>query len=228
MDENESLQPTNVSVDPVRRPSPYELLIRQSRKMGRFATRTYDVTKEFLKADITALHPDAILFKHREQTPKHDNDDTVESGGKEKESTLKSEGSVSDIVKYSQQVLAAARTVPLPWNLFPDSVIVDRSKITIIKQNFFWSSETITVRAEDILNVTSTLGPIFGSIVISTRIMNSTDHFEIDSFWRKDAIYMKQIIQGYMIAIHSKIDTATMERQKLIDTLLKLGRDSKF
>lgn len=211
MDEDKSLRPNNVTIDPPGRPSPYDLLLRQSRKMGSLATRTYDITKEFLKSDVSRLHPDAVLFKNK----------VTASPDKLKED------SINSIVKYSHQILAAARTVPMPWNLFPDSVIVDRSKVTIVKQTFFWSSETITIRIEDILNVTSSVGPFFGSITVSVRIMNSTDHYEIDSFWRKDAIYLKQIIQGYMIAQHSEIDTNSLERRELIDTLLKLGRDSR-
>ncbi|HEY0965473.1 MAG TPA: hypothetical protein VGE13_03260 [Candidatus Saccharimonadales bacterium] len=213
MNEDESLKPTNIPVEPPSpsHVSPYELLLRQSRKMGSFATRTYDITKEFLKTDVTQLRPDAALFKYRQR------------GGKQTEN----DESINAIVKYSHQVLASARTVLLPWSPFPDSVIVDRSKVTIIKQTFFWSSETITIRIEDILNVTSTLGPLFGSITISSRVMNSTDHFEIDSFWRKDAIYLKQIIQGYMIALHSKVDTSRLSKDELVHTLLQLGRDSK-
>ena len=211
MDENEALPPITAPADDTRRKiNPYELLMRQSRKMGSFATRTYDATKQFLKSDVGRLHPDTILFRNFVQP---------------KEAARGS--SISDIVRHSHEVLAASKTVPLPWNLFPDSVIVDRSKVTIIKQTFFWSSETITIRVEDILNVTSGLGPLFGSITVSVRVMNSTDHYEIDGFWRKDAIRLKQIIQGYMIAIHSKLDTEPLEKKELTETLLKLGRDSR-
>lgn len=215
MNENESLQPTNLPVEPPvpNRTSPYELLMRQSRKMGSFATRTYDITKEFLKTDVSQLHPDAVLFKYRQRSDKPQVD--------------KTNNSINSVVKYSHQVLAAAKTVLLPWDLFRDSVIVDRSKVTIIKQTFFWTSETITIRIEDILNVTSSLGPLFGSITISSRVMNSTDHFEIDAFWRRDAIYLKQIIQGYMIALHSKVDTRSLNREELINTLIQFGRDSR-
>ncbi len=216
MNKDESLQPTNLPVEPPApsRTSPYDLLMRQSRKMGSFATRTYDITKEFLKTDVSQLHPDAVLFKYRQRN-------------ENQKDQKQDKPSVNSIVKYSHQVLAAAKAVLLPWDLFPDSVIVDRSKVTIIKQTFFWSSQTITIRVEDILNVTSSLGPLFGSITISSRVMNSTDHFEINYFLRKDAIYLKQIIQGYMIAIHSKVDTSKMGREELIDTLIQLGQDSR-
>src|SRR6478735_1433247 len=62
MDDEKSLNQAPLSDSPQARPSPYELLIRQSRKMGGLAARTYDVTKEFLQQDVSALHPDKVLF----------------------------------------------------------------------------------------------------------------------------------------------------------------------
>ena len=215
MDENESLRPTNVSVDDQRQKiSPYNLLMRQSRKMGRFATRTFDVTKEFLKKDVTTLNPvnpDRILFGKKVQG---------EPQAKEKD-----RNEMRTVVRKSHEVLASARTVILPMNLFPDTITVDRTKITITKRTFFWSAQVISLRVEDILNVSCSVGPLFGSITVSTRVMNSTDHFEINYFWRRDALYIKQLIQGYYIAQHNQIETKGLSRSELIEALLELGSD---
>lgn len=183
--------------------------------MGEFATKTYDVTKEFLKKDVSVLSPsspESILFG-KQGTLKQNQD-------------IKDPRSIRRIVKRSHEVLAGARTVPLPVNLFPDTIIVDRTKVTITLRTFFWTSQVITIRIEDILSVTSNFGPFFGSLMISSRIMNSTDHFEVNYFWRRDAEYLKQIIQGYVIAQHNAIETTHMDKHELIDTLLELGRDS--
>lgn len=245
--------------------SPYELLMRQSRKMGGVATRTFDVTKEFLKQDVSTLHPDRILFGRRgdmmnamspgasagesNTAPKRSNDNSPEKdvspdGGPgsvkaktsqgiresdERDShTLDPRDGLRRIVRKSHQLLASAQTVILPVNLFPDSVTVDRTKVTITKRTFFWSSSVISIRIEDVLNVACSTGPIFGSLTISSRVMNSTDHYEIDYFWRKDALYLKQLIQGYVIAQHNQIETSHLNRRELIQTLLDLGSDSDY
>lgn len=216
MDEDESLRMDNLTVeDSKKSSSPYELLMRQSRKMGGFATRTYDVTKEFLKKDVREMsprRPEAVLFGKKTTGKKGVEPDEAKH--------------IDEVVKRSHEILASARTVILPMNLFTDSVTVDRTKVTITKRTFFWTSQVITVRIEDILGVTSNFGPLFGSLTISTRIMNSTDHFEVNFFWRKDAEYLKRIIQGYVIAQHNSIETKHLSRQELIDTLLELGQDS--
>lgn len=211
MDEDKSLKQSLPMVDDDnKRPSPYELLLRQSRKMGKAATRTYDVTKEFLKQDVSVLRPDQLLSPVRpSRNPR-----------------VPSKAKLRRIVSQSREVLAEGRTVILPVNLFPDTVVVDRTKITITKKTFFWSSQVISIRIEDILNVATSVGPLFGSLTVSSRVMNSTDHFEINYFWRQDAIRLKCIIQGYMIAQHNAIETSHLSKEELIETLEELGRDS--
>ncbi|MES2876156.1 MAG: hypothetical protein V4678_01670 [Patescibacteria group bacterium] len=237
--------------------SPYELLMRQSRKMGGVATRTYDVTKEFLKQDVSTLHPDKILFGIKSgrgklraedrdrRVPAQDNAsdgaDKPEPGSIQARAsegirenqerdmhTLDPREGLRKIVRKSHQLLASAQTVILPINLFPDSVTVDRTKVTITKRTFFWSSSVISIRIEDVLNIACSTGPIFGSLTVSSRVMNSTDHYEIDYFWRKDALYLKQLIQGYVIAQHNQIETSHLNRADLIQTLLDLGSDSDY
>jgi hypothetical protein len=206
MDEDESLNEPKAWQGEERRRrhvSPYELLLRQSRKMGRTATRTYDITRQFLNKDITLRNP--------LQLPQTD--------------ASRSAKKLNRIVTQSQEVLAEAETVILPNNLFPDSVVVDRSMVTITKRTFFWSAEVISIRIEDVLNVTSSVGPFFGSLTISTRVMNSTDHYAINYFWRKDAIRLKHFIHGYIIAIHNGVDTSQLTKDQLIKELSQLGSE---
>jgi hypothetical protein len=221
VDTKKSLQSSTPQIDNhgTALPStPYELLMRQSRKLGSLAARTVGHTKVFLKKDITELRPvrpESILFGRKS--------DPSLNGV-----SVKEVDDTRAAVSKSHEILAGARTIPLPINLFPDSIIVDRTKVTITRRTFFWTSQVITTRIEDILAVTSNFGPIFGSLVISTRVMNSTDHYEVNYFWRKDAEYIKQIIQGYVIAQHNSIQTKHMDRGELVDTLLELGRDSSI
>jgi hypothetical protein len=129
------------------------------------------------------------------------------------------------IVAQSHEVLMVANTV-FPITLFPDTVTVDRTKVTITRRDFFWSSDVMSIRIEDVLNVSASVGPLFGSLTVASRVMSTIDHFQINHFWRNDAIRLKHIIQGYVIAQHNKIDTAHLSRKELIDTIVELGQDS--
>lgn len=182
--------------------------MRLSHKLGVFATKTSSLTHSLVVKNSFAYQ--AII----EKQPKN--------------AFVTSNPTLYNMAERSHEVIGAARTVLLPNNIFPDSVILDRTKLTIIRRSFFWTSEVISFRVEDILNVNCGIGPFFGSITVSTRVMNSTDHYEIDYFWRKDAIQLKELIQGYMIALHNNIDTAHLSTENLRETLLELGRNTSI
>lgn len=128
-------------------------------------------------------------------------------------------------IEDSKKVLITANTV-FPFTPFPDTVIVDRTKVTIVQRTFFMTAKTISLRIEDILNVSTSVGPVFGSIRIATRVMSTVDHFEINYFWRRDAIQLKHVIQGYIIALHGERDIEHLSNEELIPMLSDLGHDS--
>lgn len=197
---------------PAGSPLPYELLVRQSRKLGRAATKTFHDLKHLLNHEITMPSRDQLL-SGLSLVPKLKN-------------TKKSQeiDSLKRLVRKSHEVLASARTVFLV-KLFPDDIIIDRTKITIVKRSFFWSSSVISIRVEDILNVATEVGPLFGSVTVASRVMNSVDHFQIGFLWRGDAIFIKHIIQGYVFALQNNVDIGKLSRKELLDMLSELGHD---
>ena len=129
------------------------------------------------------------------------------------------------ILAESHEVLASATTV-FPFTLFRDDVIVDRNKVTLTKRSFFFTSEVISIRIEDILHVKASSGPFFGSVVLTVRALSAEDHHTINFFWREDAIRLKHIIHGYVIARHNNIDCKHLSKEELIATLTELGHDA--
>lgn len=132
---------------------------------------------------------------------------------------------LKNVVRRSNDILATATTV-FPFDFFPDTISVDRTKVTIKKRTFFWSEEVISFRIEDVLNVSTAVGPFFGSLTIASRVMSTEDHFTTNFLWRSDAIHLKHIIQGYVIARHNGIDTKHLSASNLIKTLKELGHDA--
>ena len=186
--------------------------LRRSQKLGNVAMQGIYATRRFLDSEIAAPAPGSVMPSLVAPEESHS-------------SSLRKIDKLRNIARKSHEVLVSVNTV-FPLTLFVDTVIVDRTKVTIIYRTFFFTSKTISVRIEDILNVTCSVGPFFGSVMISSRIMNSTDHFEIDKFWRYDAIMLKHVIQGYMIALHNKVDVDHLSREELFEHLVELGHES--
>lgn len=188
-------------------PSPW----RRSRQLGRTATSAYSRAIGFLTQDIQLQ----VTVAPHAHTP------DTEFAGQEHDRELRR---LARLINRSSDVLASATTV-FPFDLFPNTITVDRTKITIIKRDFLWSEKVMSIRIEDILNVSTSVGPLFGSLTIASRVMSTEDHFTTSFFWRSDAIYLKHIIQGYVIARHNKIKTSHLSKDELIQTLAKLGHD---
>ncbi|HXH04907.1 MAG TPA: hypothetical protein VNI82_00590 [Candidatus Nitrosotenuis sp.] len=195
--------------NPRRTPNRFKLPVD---KIGTAAIKAVSGTKEFLAKDVKMPSQKSLIGD-------------VGTITKPAFRSARAIAELKSIVKRSREVLISASTV-FPPRLFQDSIIVDRTKVTIIKRTFIWSAEVISIRVEDILNVSTSIGPVFGSINISSRVMNSTDHFQVGSFWRSTVIDVKHIIQGYIIARNNNIDTDHLSIQELISTLEELGQDS--
>jgi hypothetical protein len=235
MDENDkATQQTSLPHANNQNPQSYNFLLRMSRRLGGVATRSFVEVRQFLNQEISVSPSERFLAGMPRIRLQKQNGvgqgATKQSGvegkgrGAKNNNGAKSPENLDAIIKQSHEILAEANTV-FPVTLFPDTVYVDRTKVTIVKRDFFWSSETISFRIEDVLNVSATLGPLFGSLTIASRVMSTIDHFQIRHLWRKDAIHLKHIIQGYVIAQHNKIDVAHLSKEDLIKTLKELGND---
>src|SRR5258707_3132768 len=103
-----------------------------------------------------------------------------------------------EAIKGSNQVLVTATAA---LSLFPDTLTVDRAKLTITKRTFFRTAEVMSIRIEDILNVTATVGPFLGTVKIVSRVMNDEQASVVGPFWLRDAVRAKRITQSYIIAL---------------------------
>lgn len=217
----------------------YGFLLGLSKNLGTVATKSFVEMRDFLNHDVPLPSSERFfntmpMLKHKDEDRHNNNnggDKLVEADKEKKASAKKGQLEVDPtqrlekIVKQSHDVLASANTV-FPVTLFPDTVFVDRTKVTIIRRNFFWSADVMSIRIQDVLNVSASVGPLFGSLTLVSRVMSTVDHFQINYFSRSDATHLKHIIQGYVIAQHNKIDTAHLSKEELIATLEELGHDS--
>ncbi len=193
--------------------SPYVFQYRPDQVIGKTALNSFLSFGNLLHKEVIANPMEQIILHNQSK---------IKEVEVKKNDALKK---LHKIVSKSNEILATATAV-FPFELFPDSITLDRTKVTITKRSFFWSAEVVSIRIEDILNISTGLGPFFGSITIASRVMSSVDHFTIDYFWRKDAIRIKHIIQGYVIAHHNNIEVSHLSKKEMIGMLSELGHDT--
>ncbi len=76
-----------------------------------------------------------------------------------------------------------------------------------------------------VVNVTANVGPLFGSLHIVSRVLNPDKPFDINFLWRLDALKMKRIMQGHIIAMQKEIDVSSLDTPELAKMLERLGED---
>lgn len=133
------------------------------------------------------------------------------------------EAKLKKAVGGSRETLVSATTV-FPFTLFPDTITIDRTKMTIAHRSFFQVAEVVSINIADILNITANVGPFFGSLVMTTRFYESDNlPFEVNYLRREDALRIKRILQGYVIAVQKHIDCSVFEKDELVKMLDQLG-----
>lgn len=128
-------------------------------------------------------------------------------------------------IRGAHEVLCTATTL-FPFTIFPDTITLDRAKLTVTRRTFFGMAEVMSIRIEDILNVTASIGPILGSIKIVSRVFNIEKPYIVDRFKRQDALLIKRVTQGYVIALQREIDCSSLPVHELAAMLEQLGTDA--
>lgn len=164
------------------------------------------------------------MFENNEPTMKlpQESKTITEANAREKQKTAIE---IIDAVGGSQDVLIRVNTV-FPFTLFPDTITIDRTKLTITHRDFFKSGESLSINIEDILNVTANVGPFIGSIKIATRFYGSDKPFIVKNLNRRDVLRIKRILQGYIIAKQKEVDCSALSTGELTKLLDELGKVS--
>lgn len=125
------------------------------------------------------------------------------------------------VVRESHTILAKAHSV-FPLQLFPDSVNIDRHKLTIVRRQFFGIEQKVSVPLENVKNIEADLGPFFGSITITSDLFSNNTQ-KVHSLWRDDAKKIQKLVQGAVVAQSEGIDLNKIEVKQLQKMLTDLG-----
>lgn len=195
-----------------------EFVRKLSRRVGGTAMKTMFVTQAWLQKDITLPSLPKVSSKFVESLT---GEQSIKNILPRPPQATREE--LAQVIEKSNEVLASATTV-FPLTIFPHTIVLDRTKLTITREKLLGEA-VMSIRIEDILNVSAAVGPFFGSLTIATRVLSSDDHFSIGNLWRRDVSHMKRMIQGYVIARQNNITCDHLSRDELASTLQELGQD---
>lgn len=189
--------------------------------LGRFAILQHDISAQRVEHRQTQHDKNSFFahFAHMRPIPAHKRD--MEKGLITKTETQK----LTSLAEGASDNLFIAKTV-FPFVLFTDTIKVDRQKITIVHNDFFWKSRTASTEIKNIMNIAADVGPLFGSITVTSKhFLNNTQ--TIKYLTRSDVVVIQRLLQGFMIAQRAKINTDDIDKKQLLVLLNDLGQENK-
>lgn len=122
-----------------------------------------------------------------------------------------------------------AKTV-FPFTLFPDTLVIDTTKITIASKELFATEYVVTIPLKDLSDVTIQTVLFLGTLVVkympqsSSPGMNEPVEIRIANLKREDAIKAKNILKGALVAKAEEINIAVLPPEEVVKVLEKFGK----
>lgn len=136
------------------------------------------------------------------------------------EKAEKNRQAVEDMVNNSNRVLLKISSV-FPWDLFPSNIIVEETRLTVIHRQLF-SSQAYSVDIKNISNIFINSSILFSQLTIVSDTFTE-NQIIVDRLRKKEAIFIRRIIEGLRMFVDKEIDTTGYKKEELINKLRQLS-----
>lgn len=170
------------------------------------------------RENITATtKPDAIGLEEKKDLEEKGLAEAIKNRARTAE---KNRQAVENMVNNSNRVLIKVSSV-FPFDWFPSSIIIEETRVTIIHRQLL-SSQTHSVDIKNISNVFVDSSIIFAQItIVSDNFVEN--QIIISKLWKKDAIFIRRIIEGLRMFAGQNIDTTDYTVKELVNKLKELS-----
>lgn len=132
---------------------------------------------------------------------------------------------VDFLIKRSDEVVYRIKSV-FPFDFFPDEVIVDRTKIDILYGMFFATREIMSILIENIYEVTIDYSLFFATLRFRV-IGYQVDPPPIYFLKKNEAIRLRHIVTGLILAHKDKLDLRELTIEEVRDKMERIGTARK-
>ena len=145
-----------------------------------------------------------------------------QSTRKEKDQVNQEISKLDKLVDRSQNILYRIKAV-FPFNFFTDEIIIDASKVNVIRRIFVKTGNVRSVTYEDIFEVSVNYSLFFATLEVADRFFQEAPII-INYLKKSEALKARRIIQGMLIALKEKVQIDQIENKILINKLEELGK----
>lgn len=129
-------------------------------------------------------------------------------------------GKLAAMVSDSDKIIYRVEQA-FPFNIFPDSITVDKNKIDIVYRHFLWQKEIFTILIEDLTTIKVTTGPIYAMVFFEVRGYERNPE-PVEYLSKTDAITLREYVLGLAKAAKERAPLEKLTK-KSMRTLRKVG-----
>jgi hypothetical protein len=129
--------------------------------------------------------------------------------------------------RHDIEILRAQSVFPI--DPFPDTIIIDTTKITIVKKQMFATEHVITIPLKDLSDVHVQTALFLASITVKYMPHSNNPGMlepvesRISTLKRADAMRVKNILKGILVAQSEEIDFTKLAPDEIMGMLEKFG-----
>jgi hypothetical protein len=133
---------------------------------------------------------------------------------------IKESRKLDDLVQETSEVIYEIQSI-FPFQLFPDRIIIDHNKITIIRKDLFFK-RVFPIDYSDILTVKVDRSLVFASIVFEVKRLDQNPR-PITFLSPREATIAKKYITGILTAKKAGVDLSKLGSIETKKRLKKIG-----
>lgn len=137
-----------------------------------------------------------------------------------KASRAKESKKLDDIIEDSEEIIYEVSAV-FPFDLFPDKIIIDKHKITIVRRALFFK-RLFPIPLRDLQTVRLNRSLIFAALEFEIRGYN-TNPQPVSFLWPAHALKAEKYILGLVHAVKSEVDLTQIKTDKITEKMDKVN-----
>ncbi len=134
-----------------------------------------------------------------------------------------------ELTSKNHVVLMKAKTF-FPFDFFPDTLIIDMTKVNIIAKRFWATEHIININLKDVVDVSAETALFMGNLIITyipsvegmMGMIEPTVH-RIALMKRKDALRAQRILKGILVARREGIEISKCTPEELMHVIERFG-----
>lgn len=113
-----------------------------------------------------------------------------------------------------------------PFEFFPDELIVDQNKVTIVKNYFYFSKQMRNILLDDIGDVMIETGPFFATLIILDKSSGNAqkEEMKVGFLPKNKALKFRRLIEGLITCRKENVDLSGRTEKEICLKVEEIGK----